>query len=177
MDGYTTRDEMNDTLELNALLNKMVKPLLDESVGRVMTVRRVDEISRQIKNLAWNYSESRCSRVRSKQRSEMFETMNESFKDEIVADIINICEVIGMDPELVMQKTKGKADAVAARHLCVYLIVNKNGYDSRMMARIGKVLSGRDRATIYHSYKTAVALLHVKDPYFTTIHKEANGVI
>lgn len=168
---------MKDTVELNAMYNEMVRPYIDSVKGSVLRNGHSQNMASLIKNFAWKYADARTKRVRSSVRNDVFDTMSESFKDDVVHDVCKICDRIGMNPELVLARTKGKADVVAARHLCVMMIVDKNGYDSRMMARVGRVMAGRDRATIYHSYKTAKGLVSVKDPYFMTILKEAENSI
>lgn len=168
---------MKDTVELNAMYNEMVRPYIDSVKGSVLRTGHSQNMASLIKNFAWKYADVRTKRVRSAVRNDVFDAMSESFKDDIVRDVCKICDNIGVNPELVLAKTKGNADVVAARHLCVMMIVEKHGYDSRMMARVGRVMSGRDRTTIYHSYKTAKGLVSIKDPYFMTIIKEAENSI
>lgn len=64
--------------------------------------------------------------------------------------IQTVCRQLGLDEELIHDKSR-KREIVQARQIAMYIAKNRTDYSA---AKIGKLIGGRDHATVLHACKT-----------------------
>ena len=96
--------------------------------------------------------------------------LNRQFSVETILD--SVCKYFNMDKSLIHTASR-KQEIVQARQITMYLAKKLTAYS---YAHIGKIVGGKDHATVVHACKTVKDQIEINNAYRSTIETIENGL-